>query len=224
MKKLLILVLAGALLAVPATAAIRHEHHFGLTFSTKAVNAHSGVTFRTDRFEYKAPPQGQLADRVAKVTFQMAPGTRTNTAAFPACSKSALTARGPGACPSGSQVGTGNATVITGLPIDPVKMTAKVFTTKGGLLTYLTGSGQTQVIALSMSGSRIVSPVPHVCPTGDCSQVEAVLKILTVKLNSGKLITTPAKCPASRKWTNKAIYTYVNGDTETETSLTPCKR
>ena len=224
MKKLLLVVLGTALLAVPAYAATRHEHHFSLTFSSKATNAQSGVTFVTDRFAYKAPPQGTPADRVAKVTFQMAPGTRTNTAAFPSCSKAALTAKGPGACPKGSQVGTGKAVVITGLPIDPVNMTAKVFTTKGGLLTYLTGSGQTQVIALTMSGSRIISPVPHVCPTGDCSQVEAVLKKLTVNLTAGKLITTPAKCPASRKWTNKAMYTFVNGDTETVTSLTACKR
>ena len=223
MKKLALAVLAAALLAVPATAAVRHEHHFSLTFSTKKAHSAAGVTFVTDRFSYKAPPPGQSADRVASVTFLMAPGTRTNTGAYPSCSKAALTERGPDACPSGSQVGTGKAVVITGLPIDPVKMTAKVFTTKGGLLTYLTGSGQTQVIALKMTGSKIVAPVPHVCPTGDCSQVEAVLKTLTVTLKPGKLITSPAKCPASRKWTNKAVYKYVNGDVETETSKSACK-
>lgn len=224
MKKLPLVALAVVLLVIPAYAATRHEHHFSLAFTSKAARAPSGVTFVTDRFNYKAPPPGQLADRVAKVTFFMAPGTRTNTKAYPSCSKSALTERGPDACPKGSQVGTGKAVVITGLPIDPVKMTAKVFTTKGGLLTYLTGSGQTQVIALSMSGSKIVSPVPHVCPTGDCTQVEAVLKNLTVTLNKGKLITTPATCPASRKWTNRAVYQYVNGDVETETSTSACKR
>lgn len=224
MKRLLFILLAGALVAVPAYAATRHEHRFSLTFSSKTAGANSGVTFVTDRFDYKAPSPGTAADRVASVTFKMAPGTRTNTKAFPSCSKSALEARGPGACPRGSQVGTGRAEVITGLPIDPVKMTAKVFAAKGGLLTYLTGSGQTQVIGLSMKGSTIVAPVPHACPTGNCSQVEAVLKYLTVTLKPGKLITTPTKCPASRKWTNKAAYKFVNGDVETETSTSPCKR
>jgi hypothetical protein len=222
-NKLLLAVLTAALLAVPASAALRHEHRFSLSFSAKTTKTASGVTFMTDRFNYRAPPQGTPADRVSRVTFQMAPGTRTNVGAYPSCSKAKLTKIGPSACPKGSQVGTGKAVVITGLPIDPVNMTAKVFTTRGGLLTYLTGSGQTQVIALAMSGSKIVSPVPHVCPTGDCKQVEAVLKKLTVTLKAGKLITTPSKCPASRKWTNKAIYTYVNGDTETETSLSTCK-
>jgi hypothetical protein len=223
-KRLPLIALALALLAVPAAAAIRHEHHFSLAFSAQATGARSGVTFTTDRFNYKAPPPGKLADRVASVSFQMAPGTRTNPKAFPACSQSALRARGPAACPRGSQVGSGKAVVITGLPIDPVRMTAKVFTTRGGLLTYMTGSGQTQVIALSMTGSKIVSPVPHVCPTGNCKQVEAVLKSLTVTLKPSKLITTPAKCPATRKWTNKAVYKFVNGDIETETSTSPCKR
>jgi hypothetical protein len=222
-KRLSLFALAIALLAVPASAAIRHEHHFSLAFSAKAAHAQSGVTFTTDRFNYKAPPPGHLADRVQSVTFQMAPGTRTNTSAFPSCSKSALSARGPGACPRGSLVGTGKAVVITGLPIDPVKMTAKVFTTRGGLLTYMSGSGQTQVIALSMSGSKILSPVPHVCPTGNCKQVEAVLKYLKVTLKPSRLITTPPKCPTSRKWTNKAVYKFVNGDVETETSTSACK-
>lgn len=224
MKKLPLIVLAALLVAVPAGAASRDEHHFSLAFSAKNPRSNSGITFTTDRFQYKAPPPGQLADRVASVTFQLAPGSRINTAAFPACSKSALTARGPGACPRGSQVGSGRAVIITGLPIDPVKMTAKVFSAKNGLLTYLTGSGQTQVLALSASGGKIVAPVPHVCPTGDCSQVEAVLKYLTVTLKPGKLVTTPGKCPATRKWTNKAVYKYVNGDVETQTSSSACKR
>jgi hypothetical protein len=223
-KKLPFVVLVALLMAASAGAAVRQEHHFSLAFSTKAPHTNSGITFTTDRFGYKAPPQGQLADRVASVTFQLAPGARINTAAFPSCSKSALTARGPDACPRGSQVGSGRAVIITGLPIDPVKMTAKVFTTRSGLLTYLTGSGQTQVLGLSVSGGKIVAPVPHVCPTGDCSQVEAVLKYLTVTLKPGKLVTTPSKCPATRKWTNKAVYKFVNGDVETQTSSSACKR
>ena len=224
MKKLPFVLLLTALMVVPAWAATRHEHKFSLTFSSKSPRAASGITFSTDRFSYKAPPPGQAADRVGSVTFQLAPGTRINTKAFPSCSKSALTERGPDACPSGSQVGSGKAVIITGLPLDPVQMTAKVFTTKGGLLTYLTGSGQTQVLGLVAAGSKIVAPVPHVCPTGDCSQVEAVLKKLTVTLKPGKLVTTPATCPAAGKWTNRALYKFVNGDTETEKSTSACRR
>ena len=224
MKRLVLIALALAVASVPAFAATRQEHHFKLAFSAKTTQSQSGVTFLTDRFDYKAPAQGQIADRVATTTFVMATGTRTNANGYPACSKSALTERGPMACPSGSRVGTGKAVVITGLPIDPITMTAQIFTTHNGLLTYLTGSGQTQVIGLSMKGNRMVAAVPRKCLVpSDCTQGEAVLKKLTITLTRGKLITTPAKCPASHKWTNTVLYKYVNGDTEKETSTSPCK-
>ena len=225
MKRLSLLLLASVLLAVPALAAVRKEHHFALTFSAKAPAKATGTTFLTDRFNYKAPPPGTLADRVASVTFVMAPGTKTNTAAYPACTKAVLET-GPDNCPKGSKVGSGQAYVITGLPaLDGAKgvpLKATIFAAKGGLLTYLTGA-QTQIIQLTMKGNRMVAPVPHVCPTGDCSQVEAVLKYLKVTLKPGNLITTPKKCPASGKWTNTAIYKFVNGDTEKETSTSKCK-
>jgi hypothetical protein len=224
MRKTALVALLCALVAVPAFAATRAEHKFSLAFSTKATSAKSGVKFLTDRFDYKAPPQGQLADRVATVTFVMAPGTRTNPNAYPACNAKALEEKGPMACPNGSKVGTGKAEVITGLPIDPINMTAQVFATKNGLLTYLTGSGQTQVIALSMKANKIVAPVPRKCLIpSDCTQGEAVLKRLSVTLNKGKLVTTPSKCPSSGKWTNTALYKFVSGDTEKETSTSACK-
>jgi hypothetical protein len=220
----MLVALALAVVSVPALAATRQEHRFNLTFTAKSTGSPTGITFLTDRFGYKAPPQGQLADRVATTTFVMAPGSRTNANAYPACSKSALVARGPMACPKGSRVGSGKAVVITGLPIDPINMTAQIFTTRNGLLTYLTGSGQTQVIALSMKANKIVAAVPRKCLVpSDCTQGEAVLKKLTVTLKPGKLVMTPAKCPSNHKWTNSVLYKYVNGDTERQTSTSPCK-
>jgi len=225
MKRFGLVVAVALVAAIPAFAATRHEHHFGLAFSTKAAGVPAGVTFLTDRFAYKAPPPGQVVDRVATTTFVMQPGTRTNPNSFPACSKKALIDRGPSACPRGSKVGSGKAVVITGLPIDPINMTAQVFTKRNGLVTYLTGAGQTQVIELGMKGNRIVAAVPRKCLIeSDCSQGEAVLKRLTVTLKPSKLVTTPSKCPPSRKWTNTAIYKFVNGDVERETSSSPCRR
>lgn len=224
MKKVSLAVLIALLATVPALAVARHEHHFSLKFSSSAPHAASGVTFMTDRFNYKAPPQGTVADRVATTTFVMQPGTRTNPNAFPACSRAALEARGPTACPKGSKVGSGKAVVITGLPIDPINMTAQVFTKKDGLLTYLTGAGQTQVIELSMKRNTIIAAVPRKCLIDtDCTQGEAVLKRLSVTLKPSKLVTTPAKCPSSHKWANTAVYKFVNADTEKETSSSPCK-
>jgi hypothetical protein len=224
MKKVALRTVVCAFVAVPALGATRQEHKFSLAFTTKAPNTKSGTTFLTDRTKYKAPPQGQVADRVATTTFVMAPGTKTNPNAYPACSKAALVDKGPMGCPAGSKVGVGKAEVITGLPLDPIIMTAQIFAKKNGLLTYLTGSGQTQVIELAMKGNKLVAAVPRKCLVeADCTQGEAVLKRLSVTLYPGKLVTTPAKCPKSHKWTNTAVYKYVNGDVERETSTSPCK-
>jgi hypothetical protein len=225
MKRLPVIALAAVIAATPAYAAVRHEHKFGLTYTAKTTRSTTGVKFLTNRVNYKAPPQGQAADRVASTTFVLAPGTRINVGAYPKCTAAALNAKGPQACPKGSNVGTGKATVITGLPIDPIELSAQIFAKSVGLLAYLTGSGQTQVIEMSISGNKIIAAVPQKCLIpSDCLKGEAVLKLLSVTLRPGKLVTTPTKCPATHKWTNTAIYKYVNGDTETETSSTPCKR
>lgn len=225
MKRLPIIILATAVAATPAYAAVRHEHKFGLTYTAKTTKTQTGVKFLTNRSAYRAPPQGQAADRVSSTTFVLAPGTRINVAAYRKCTKAALEAKGPQACPKGSNVGTGKASVITGLPIDPVNLTAQIFAKNGGLLAYLTGSGQTQVLEMSIKANKIVATVPQKCLIPkDCLKGEAVLKLLSVTLKPGKLVTTPSKCPATRKWTNTAIYAYANGDTEKETSTTPCKR
>lgn len=225
MKKLSMLALIALIVSVPAYAATRHEHHFKLTFSSKATGSPSGAKFLTDRFAYKAPALGQKADRVATLTFVMQPGTKSNPNAYPACSKSKLLSVGSSACPKGALVGSGSAVVITGLPAvdgpSGLKIPAQVFATRNGLLTYLVG--QQQVIPLTMKGNRMTAEVPRKCLPADCSGAEVVLKTLTLTLKPGKIITTPAKCPASHKWTNSVLYKYVNGDTEKETSTSPCK-
>lgn len=224
MSRLPLILSVGVLAAVPALAATRSEHHFKLGFTSTSTHSATGATFLTDRFNYKAPPQGKLADRVAKVTIALPAGTRVNLAPYPKCTKSALEAKGPIGCPSGSNVGSGSATVITGLPIDPIKLTAKIFVKSSGLLAYLTGSGQTQIIEMTVSGSKIIAPVPRKCLIeSDCTKGEAVLKTLSVTLRKGKLVTSPRTCPRTHKWTSSATYSYVNGDTERETSTTSCK-
>jgi hypothetical protein len=38
------------------------------------------------------------------------------------------------------------------------------------------------------------------------------------------LITTPPVCPASKKWANSASFGFTNGDKDSATSTSPCKR
>jgi hypothetical protein len=228
----LALILA-VVLAVDATAVTRSEHHFKMSFAKKAPGVPTAVSFGTDRFAYTAPPLGQAADRVATTVFVMHPGTRTDTRAVPNCTLATLEGN-PDGCPAGSKVGTGTATAITGLSgLDPVSFEVTVYAARNGLLAHLSGL-TIQNIELAMKGNRITANVPRICSPGGsledgCSNGDTVLKTLSVKLNARKrgtraLVRTPRRCPASGVWTNKAIYTFVNGDTETQTAATKCRK
>ena len=232
MSRLPVVLVLAAILAAPAAAATRSEHHFKMSFSKKAPNVPTAVSFGTDRFNYAAPPIGQAADRVAKTVFVMHPGTRTDTRAVPNCTLATLEAN-PDGCPSGSKVGAGTATAITGLTgLDPVEFDVTVYAARNGLLAHLAGL-TIQNIELAMKGNRITADVPRICSPGgslgdNCSNGDTVLKTLNVKLDARKrgkraLVRTPRRCPASGVWTNKAIYAFVNGDTETQTTTTKCR-
>jgi hypothetical protein len=232
MRSPFLLLLFVVLLAVPAAAATRNDHKFSMTYSKAKPSTSTGVSFVTDRFAYVAPPAGQAPLHVTRSVFTMAPGTRTDTSVVPACTAAKLLAGGKEAC-AASKVGQGTAIVITGLSIDPVKETVTVFGGKKQLLAYLEGLA-TSVVELTLKGNKLTAEVPRTClPPGTiadgCSNGEAVLKTLDVRLNAKKkgkraLVKTPPRCPASGKWTNKATYTYDNGDTETKTSTTRCRK
>jgi hypothetical protein len=222
MKKLIVVALAAAIAATSALAATRSEHHFSLTFSTKAAGKPTGIKFMTDRYAYKAPPAGTAVDRVATTTFIMAPGTRTRTAGYRSCSAQALL---DGRAKTCSKVGTGTATVVSGNSIlDPglANVAVELYVKNAGLLAFLPKLNQ--VIELSMKGNKIVAAVPQKClDEKDCTQGEFVLKVLKSTIKPGTLITTPKTCPKSGKWTNEVLYKYANGDTEHLSSTSRCK-
>jgi hypothetical protein len=235
MRKTMLLVLIGGLmggLAVPVLAAKVHEHKFSMKFSSKKPKSSTGISFSTNR-SYQPPPPGSPANPVTKLVFTLQKGTKINASVVPACSKSKLDAQGPTGCPSGSKVGAGSATVITGLSaFDPVREKVTLFARKGGLLAYLAGA-QNLTIDLKVSGNKLTVNVPRVClppgtPAQGCPNGEAVLTIfkttiIAKKTSKRTFTTTPKSCPSSHKWTNTAGYTFRNGDTETETSTSLCK-
>ena len=229
----LVCALAGAL-AVPVIAATRHEHKFAMKFSSKTPKKSTGLTFSTNRFGYQVPAPNTPADPVTKLAFTLQKGTKIKPTVVPACSKSKLESLGPTGCPAGSKIGSGSAQAITGIPaLDPVREKATLFATRGGILAYLSGA-QTIVLQLKARGNKLSTTVPSVClppgtPAQGCPNGEAVLTVFKSNIRAkhtskGNLVTTPSKCPSSRKWTNKVKYTFRNGDTETEQSSSLCRR
>ena len=236
MRRLSLLILAVVLVATTAAfAATRSEHKFSMTFSKKTPGVATGISFVTDRFAYQPPAVGQPADRVAKTVFVMQPGTRTDTRAVPTCSLATIEGDlGADGCPAGSKIGSGKAVALTGIAaLDPATFDVTVYAAKNGLLAYLKGLSLT-TIPLTMRANKITAEVPRTCNPGGsladgCSNGEVVLQRLSVKIDrrsrGGRaLIRTPRTCPRSGTWTNTATYAYANGDTETQTVKSPCRK
>jgi len=111
-----------------------------------------------------------------------------------------------------------------------------VFATDKGMAVVLKGLSSS-VLPLTLSKHRITAVLPRIClppgtPANGCASGEVVLKALDVTLKaktrgSGskvkRLITTPATCRTG-KWKSRATYTFANGDTETATSTSTCRR
>jgi hypothetical protein len=246
LKKPLIGAVIGALVLTVvgvALAAVREEHTAMLRFSTSAPAASAGISFDTDRRDYRAPGPGETANPVTRVDIVLQRGTRIDSSVVPNCSRSRLLAMGQAGCRRSqldtTRPGDGNAEAVTGISaIDPVRENVDVFDTRGGLFIYLTpkGSvGQTAIIPATVRGNRIVARVPKFCLPGDdpstpaCDRGEAVLTDLDLTIrrrSTGRglrrknYLTTP-RC--NRRWRHRVSYRYQNGDTESESITQRCR-
>jgi hypothetical protein len=223
------------LAAIPATAALRHEHTLTLKLSAKTPKRSAGATIRTDR-NYTPPPAGTKPLQVTKIVFALPEGTKFNTAAATRCPLATLQAQGAAGCAPGTAIGGGTAVAVTGTILGNVTQQVAVYATDTGMAALLTGL-QSAVLPLTLSKHRITAVLPRVClppgtPANDCASGEVVLKSLDITLKaktkgSGskvkRLITTPATCKTGR-WKTRATYTFANGDTETATSASTCSR
>jgi hypothetical protein len=221
--------------AIPAAAAVRHEHTLTLKLSAKTTKKSTGATIRTERTP-APPPAGSRPLLVTKIVFALPEGTKFNTAAATRCSLAALQAQGAAACPADTAIGGGTAVAITGTILGNITQQVAVFATDTGMAALLTGV-QSAVLPLTLSKHRITAVLPRVCvPPGsaanDCANGDIVLKSLDITLKaktkgSGakakRLITTPKTCKTGT-WKSRATYTFANGDTETVTSTSKCRR
>ena len=223
-------------LAVPVSAAVVNEQTFKLTLSSSKPKSSSGVTFSTDRKNYKVPAPPAAPVTVQRTVFMLPAGSKINVAAASACSISVLSKQGAAGC-AGKSIGSGSAVIVTNVPVLPsISEAVEMFATKTGMAAVLTGL-QTLVLPVKVSGRKLTVDVPRLClpggtPANNCAKGEAVLKSLKVKIKaktkgSGstakRLITTPASC-AGGTWVSRAGYAYSNGDIETETSDSTCKK
>jgi hypothetical protein len=175
-------------------------------------------------------------------------GAVINQAAAPQCGATDqdFSQKGDKACPAKSNVGTGAAKVRVPFNGQPdINAGVKLFNgKKKQLIAYVTPTiGQPVVLRTVISGKagktqKLTITVPLTCLIGtppNCKDARIVELSLFIKKTianvkkKGKtikipLLTTPKKCPASKKWTFTFTFHHRDGSgQETRTSDSPCK-
>ena len=203
-----------------------------LSFATEEPGAATAVSFNID---YVNPdnPDGK-PPAVRKIVTEFAPGTRIDTSVPQACTASdaELMASGPEACPPGSKVGTGFATIDTGFPgPDRYLEEDLVFLNNRDELIFLfidraTGARIVNRSEVNERGTVTVAPtLPGTPPDGGAVdtvqlQIEKVTRMVAGTRRA--FITTPPGCPTLGAWTNIARFTYFDGVTQPVRTRSAC--
>jgi hypothetical protein len=221
-----IAVAAGVVVAT-AEATTGKRSDFDLGFSSSSPGTPTGVTFHV---VYKAAddPNGKPSP-IRKVVVATPAGTRFNTGAVAKCEAGdeQLRAQGSRACPAESRIGTGKLTAITGFgpPIDPVNGDLTLFNGPDQVIEVVTAPGTDRVVGLdrlSIDGSTLTAD-PPTTPGGPPDGETAVRQIDFIVEEATGYVTTPPRCPASRRWTSTGTFGFADGAEETLASETACK-
>jgi hypothetical protein len=215
-------------------------------FLKTTVKTSTGTSTSLKASEPEAPA-GKPSKAARKVTIKFPAGSKFDTGVPNVCraDDDEIIATKGAACPRGSKVGAGSAEAITGFGagVDPVQEAIIAYNNTNELILYLTPKGtigQTFVLRPKLKASRtgptLTTTVPPLCLPGGtpptCSNGEAVLTkfdlktVGIVKTISGKrrnYVTTPTKCPRSKKWTTKITFNYSDGSTQSFNSRSTCK-
>jgi hypothetical protein len=209
---------------VSSTAASADTSHDGfhskLRLSASAPNAPTGAVLNLVRPTLRS---GKPKTEAVGV-FKLPPGTKVNLNAVPPCTKddTTLQIEGPLACPQ-SFLGTGYVTLYSGFgaPVDP-KQLVQLITLHGTRMPVL------RVLRVNIKGATFtaeLSNLPPGWPPGTTmAPKETDLKINSYVGSRGAFLTTPPKCPASRKWITTVTLHYSDHTTDRLSDSTPCKR
>jgi hypothetical protein len=217
------LALAAGLSAAPAQAGLRQD--FRLGFTTSAPSAPSGlslhVLYRDAHGGDGKPPA------LTKLVVQLPAGTTFDTSVVPVCgaSDTQLQTQGPGACPSGSRIGSGTFVGMTGFPgIDPLTADSVIFNGGTSLIEdVLAPGGQATagVDRLHIQGSTLTANPPST--PGGPPDGRTVPRQVDVRVDPhGSFLMTPPACPADGRWLATSTASFADGGSETDASEIAC--
>jgi hypothetical protein len=228
--------IAGAVtLILGATAAVALGASEATTYSVKhtvkATGASTGIKFEIG-FGDPAAPNG-LPSGLQSFRIKLHKGTKIDPAAAPQCRVSAedLMSEGAAACPAATRIGTGTASATSAagqtVTVDAVIFNEKVGRRNAFLFVFVLNDAYITAFDAPVKGNTISASGLTGALPGDLVVTRFTGSIGKRSSRRGRhrhnLITTPAKCPKSRKWTNTANFTFVNGNTDTGSNTSACK-
>ena len=211
-----------------ATGAVAMSRRgFEQGFGTTKAGRPSGMSLTVTWFG------GSRARRDSSVDDVLPRGARLDTSARPRCKASGaqIASSGGSVCAAGSRVGSGHAKLrlaAKGSPDIDTRIT--VFNARRALILYLEPAGaNVQVLRAKLRGRRLHLQLPVLCgPTGTkpkCGpggNVRIVRLDLAIERLRGYL-TTPKRCPRSKRWTFKLRFHGRDGRTRSRTSRMSCR-
>jgi hypothetical protein len=221
--------------AIASTAAVALGSSEATTFSfkqsTHKAGAPTGISFNVEFGDPAVANNVPAGLKAFKIT--MPKGAKFDPAAAPQCkaTNAELMAQGAAACPAATRVGKGQATATDGNAVVNVAgfiFNEKVSGKNAFLFLFLINGAYAAAFDAPVKGNTLSA-------TGLTGAVPGGLIVTKfsgtiAKRSKGKgkkkhvLITTPSSCPKSKKWVNKATWTFVDGSKDSSTSSSSCKR
>jgi hypothetical protein len=225
------LALVTVLAAWPAAASARERLVSDLVLTSHTPGTPTGATLH---LVWPDGPDGKPKPE-AEGVFALPAGTVVDESAIPTCTASdvEMQALGEAACPEGSRLGPGVTTLISGLgaPFDPFVLDDYWFHGPGQIVALYwlhgTRAPTLKVNRVEIRGSTFIArpSYPPGYPPGTNTTAKQSDQVVDAKVTeAGSFITTPPRCPRSRKWISHATVTYDDGSVDTATAVTRCKR
>jgi hypothetical protein len=222
----------GSIVAFGQTAR-SHPREFRLRFSKRAPRRPVGMRFHW--FLHRTPDSPTTKPSPLRTEVVDLPrGARFDGSTLPACqaTNAQLQQTGPSGCPASSEVGSGTAILMSGLPSDPVRANVTVFNWGNGTIEVITQRDTGATLAIdrgTFTGPNELTNHPPRGPGGPpdfqtvLSQIDLTYSKIRGRHRSG-FITTPPRCPRSGRWKSRISYSTADGHGYRRTSTTPCRQ
>ena len=234
-----VVALAGVTAAVPAHASSRFDVHFIYELTTQKPDTPSGGHVQT---VYNDPGEANGKPKAARrVEIVYPEGSVYDHSQLPGCkaTDAELNQRGRDACPKDTQIGEGEAELITGFgpPVDPVQLDVSVFNTPNSHILLMTfkGTNTTAAVRREYDKGRLhwTDNPPSCVPPGQPPGCEpfgefGVKRFEVWDPPPGYVVTkstsrTPPTCPAVGYWIFTARFVFADGSSVTRPSKAPCE-